>query len=110
MLPSREPLRLVPWDSGSANMIEAELLVGDGGPESRASIDIGRDCLSPLSAASFDEATEANGFSEARLIGRLGTHWRGCCCGETVAAAIVDCCDDRKAAVTRGGLRCKLYM
>lgn len=34
MLPSREPLTLVPCDSGSANMIEPVLFVGEGGPES----------------------------------------------------------------------------
>jgi len=90
MLPSREPLRLVPCDDGSANMIEAELLVGDGGPELRAISDIDRLCLSPFCVVSAGfSAAEANGFSDAmKLVGRLGTHWR---CGGAVATAIVVC-------------------
>jgi hypothetical protein len=90
MLPSREPLRLVPCDEGSANMIEAELLLGEGGPELSASSDRVRLCLSPFWVVSSGfSAAEANGFSDAmKLVGRLGTHWR---CGGAVATAIVLC-------------------
>jgi hypothetical protein len=91
MLPSREPLRLVPWEEGSANMIDAELLVGEGGPELNDNSDSARLCLS---AASLDWSAVVvvevpNGFSDAmKLVGRLGTHWR---CGGAVSTAIVEC-------------------
>jgi len=91
MLPSRDSLRLVPCDEGSANMIEAELLVGEGGPDLRASSDRVRLCLSPFWVVSSGfTAAEANGFNDAmKLVGRLGTHWR---CGGAVATAIVVSC------------------
>jgi hypothetical protein len=107
MLPSREPLRLVPCDEGSANMIDAELLVGDGGPESSASADRVRACLSPfwVVSAGFSAAVP-KGFNDAmKLVGSEGTHWRafpkgGCCC--CVATAIVDCCGKGDSGGDRG--------
>lgn len=79
MLPSRDPLKLVPCDSGSANMIDAELFVGEGGPELRAIIERADRCLSASccasSAASFGLSAAAKGFNEAiRLVGSEGTH------------------------------------
>lgn len=97
MLPSRDPLKLVPCDSGSANIIEAELLVGEGGPEFWAKSERAeRCCMSPsgcASVASLGFSAAAKGFNEAiRLVGSDGTHWRacpkeGCCCGGLAAAA-----------------------
>lgn len=93
---------LVPCDSGSANMIDAELLVGEGGPEFWAIRERAERWLSPFCCASVVASlvgsAEAKGFNEAiRLVGSEGTHWRacpkeGCCCGglAAAAAAIVD--------------------
>ena len=103
MLPSRDPLKLVPCDSGSANIIDAELLVGEGGPEFKAIMERAERCLSASccasSVASFGFSAAPKGFNEAmRLVGSEGTHWRacpkeGCCCccciGLAAAAAAI---------------------
>jgi hypothetical protein len=99
MLPSRDPLKLVPCDSGSANIIDAELFVGEGGPELWAMRERAERSCSPFCCASVVSLgwAEAKGFNEAiRLVGSEGTHWRacpkeGCCCGGLAAVvAIVD--------------------
>lgn len=121
MLPSREPLRLVPCDSGSANMIDAELLVGEGGPESRAIAERLRLCLSSATFLGCSSA-EAKGFKEAmKLVGNDGTHWRGCpkesceegcccCCGGAVATAIVGCVDRAGEGEGAGFVYCYMQM
>jgi hypothetical protein len=60
-------------------MIDAELFVGEGGPEFKAIIDRADRCLSASccasSAVSFGLSAAAKGFNEAiRLVGNEGTH------------------------------------
>lgn len=107
-LPSRELLALENCDSGSANMTEAMLRVGDGGPvvnegswENMARVGrflgcalaapSGRDSFA--SRASFESLVAAKGLSmPMRFVGSEGTQ-RDCIvaggCGVVVAAAIV---------------------
>lgn len=79
MLPSREPLTLVPCDSGSANIIEPVLFVGEGGPDSwpimaRALRGWMPFCCDVSSVTSLGVSAAANGFNEAiRLVGSEGT-------------------------------------
>jgi hypothetical protein len=95
MLPSREPLKLVPCDSGSANITDTELFVGEGGPEFCARRERAERCMLVVCCASvisFDLSAAAKGFNEAiRLVGSEGTHWRACpkedCCCIGLAAA-----------------------
>lgn len=106
-LPSRELLALVICDSGSANMTEAVLLLGDGGPEVEGSwarmASDGRflsGCFAAPSGPEFfasrallESSSVAKGLNmPMRLVGSEGTQ-RDCpkagCCAGAVAAAIL---------------------